>query len=160
MITVTGIGRLTRDPEQRSLPSGDALVEFGVAFDGRKKGETTFIDAVLFGARGESFVSYFHKGKPIAVTGELRQENWEDRQTGQKRSKLKIVVSSWSFVPRDKDADQGQPAPEPRQRPAPPAFPPPNPNATTADDALDLAAAKAVWAADYEAAGITDDIPF
>ena len=126
MITVTGIGRLTRDPEQRFLPSGEIVVQFTVASDGGKQGETTFLDAVLFGKRGESFMSYFHKGKPVAISGELRQENWEDRQTGQKRSKLKVVVSSWSFVPRDATADQGQP-PEPRQRPAPPAFPPPEP---------------------------------
>lgn len=159
MITVTGVGRLTRDPEQRYLPSGEALAEFGVAFDSGKKGEATFIDAVVFGKRAEAFCSYFHKGKPVAISGELRQENWQDRATGQNRSKLKITVNRWSFVPRDADAQQPQaqadsPPAARKRTPAdlpPPNFPRPQMNAPSED--------AAAIAADAAAENI-DDLPF
>jgi single-strand DNA-binding protein len=101
------MGNLTRDPEIRYLQSGDAVCQIGVAINKRWKdkdsGEVrekvTFVDCTAFGPRAESLAQYFKKGKAILVEGELELDQWEDKQTQQKRSKLKVKVTSWSFIP-------------------------------------------------------------
>jgi single-strand DNA-binding protein len=102
-------GNLTRDPELRHTSGNTAVCSFTVASNlrwkdasGQAKEETTFIDCEAWGAVAETIAKYMSKGKPIFVEGRLRTDEWEDKQTGQKRSKLKVVVDSFQFVgPRD-----------------------------------------------------------
>ena len=100
------MGNLTRDPETRVLPSNMSVVNFGMAVNDRFKNKQTdqweerpnFIDCEAFGRTAENIGKFFSKGKPIFIEGKLRLDQWEDRQTGQKRSKLKVVVDTFQFV--------------------------------------------------------------
>ncbi len=99
------MGNLTRDPEVRFTQSGTALVKFGLAVnrryqdpEGNWKEEPTFIDITMWGKRGEAFARFHNKGKAAFVEGHLRLDNWEDKQSGQKRSKLYVVADNWEFV--------------------------------------------------------------
>lgn len=108
------IGNLTRDPELRHLPNGSAVCEFGLAVNDRFQNKATgqwedrpnFVDCSAFGKTAENIAKFFTKGRPIFTEGKLRLEQWEDRQTGNKRSKLKVVVDTWQFV----DSDKGEPS--------------------------------------------------
>ena len=99
------MGNLTRDPEVRFTQGGTALVKFGLAVnrrfqdaEGNWKDEPTFVDITMWGKRGEAFARFHGKGKPAFIEGHLRLDNWEDKQTGQKRSKLYVVGDNWEFV--------------------------------------------------------------
>lgn len=100
------MGNLTRDPEMRTLPSNMPVASFGLAVNDRFKNKQTdqweerpnFIDCEAFGRTAENIGKFFSKGKPIFIEGKLRLDQWEDRQTGQKRSKLKVVVDTFQFV--------------------------------------------------------------
>lgn len=98
-------GFMTRDPEVRYAPSGTAIVKFGLAVNRKfqdKEGnwteEPTFVDVTMFGKRGEAFARFHGKGKPAFVEGELRLDQWEDKNGGGKRSKLYVVAFGWEFV--------------------------------------------------------------
>ena len=99
------MGRITRDPELRFLPSGAAVCDFSIAVNERYQDKQTqewvdrpnFIDCNAFGKSAESIGKFFTKGKPIHLEGKLRFESWEDKSSGQKRSKLKVVVDQWTF---------------------------------------------------------------
>jgi len=99
---VTLVGRLTRDAELKYTNSGYAVCNFSLAVNRRKRSddqwteEVSYFDVVLFGKRGEAIQQYLGKGKQIAVSGELRQDRWE--QDGQKRSKVVIVASDIQFL--------------------------------------------------------------
>ena len=99
------MGNLTRDPETRYAQSGTAIVKFSLAVnrrfqdgDGNWRDEASFIDITMFGKRGEAFARFHSKGKPAFIEGSLRLDQWEDRETGQKRSKLYVVADNWEFV--------------------------------------------------------------
>lgn len=92
------IGNLTRDPEIKYTPKGTAVAELGLAVNrvftpegGERREETTFIDVTLWGRQAEVANEYAKKGRPIYVEGRLQMDSWEDKATGQKRSKLKVV---------------------------------------------------------------------
>lgn len=99
------MGNLTRDPELRHLPSNMPVVDMGLAvserYQDKQSGEwvdrPNFIDCTAFGKSAESIAKFFAKGRPILVEGKLRYEQWDDKQSGQKRSKLKVVIDRWSF---------------------------------------------------------------
>lgn len=118
------IGNFTRDPELRMLPNNTPVCDFGLAVNDRFLNNSTsqweerpnFIDCTAFGKTAENIAKFFSKGRPIFVEGKLRFEQWEDRQSGQKRSKIKVVVQTWQFVDSDKGGDR-QPA-NTRQAPA------------------------------------------
>jgi len=93
---ITLAGRLTRDPELRHTKSGDAICQISIAWNDYKK-EGHFFDAVFFKKRGETVAQYFKRGDAIGITGELTQDRWEDTETGEKRSKIKIVGRDFSF---------------------------------------------------------------
>lgn len=108
------LGRLVAEPESRSV--GDKqVVNFRLAVDRRyKKGgesakETAFLDCEAWDTGAETISKYLHKGDPIIVHASVKQEEWEDKNTGQKRSKLKFRVNSFEFVPggggKKKDGD-------------------------------------------------------
>jgi single-strand DNA-binding protein len=99
------IGRLTRDPQLKYLPSQTAVCEFGLAVgrkfkaaNGEMKEETAFIDCTLFGKGGEIFNQYMAKGKQVFVEGRLKYDTWEDKNGGGKRSKLAVTVEEFQFL--------------------------------------------------------------
>lgn len=119
---VTIAGNLTRDPEMRYTPKGTAICKFGVAVnrtwrgeDGNKKEEVTFIDVDAFGKQAEAIAQYLKKGRGIYVRGRFKLEEWEDKTTKQKRSKLGVVLDSFQFI----DSKQTDAAPAPRPQAAP-----------------------------------------
>ena len=92
------IGNLTRDPEIRYTPKGQAVTDIGLAVNrvystesGEKREEVTFIDVTLWGRTAEVVHQYCKKGRPLFVEGRLQLDTWDDKQTGQKRSKLKVI---------------------------------------------------------------------
>ncbi len=99
------MGNLTRKPEVRYTQGGMAICKLGLAVNrrfkdqsGNWKEEPTFVDITFFGKRGEAFAKYHDKGRPAFVEGELRLDQWEDKQSGEKRSKLHVVGNDWQFV--------------------------------------------------------------
>ena len=113
-------GNLTRDPELRYTPKGTAVARFTLAVsrtwtgeDGQKKEEVSFIDIDAWGRQGEVIAQYMKKGRPFLVEGRLKQDTWEDKNTKQKMSKLKVVLESFSFIDsnRGEAATGGAPAP-------------------------------------------------
>jgi len=99
------MGNLTRDPEVRYTQSGTPLVKFALAVsrryqdaEGNWQEEPTFIDITMWGKRGEAFSRFHTKGKPAFIEGHLRLDNWTDKESGQKRSKLYVVADNWEFV--------------------------------------------------------------
>ena len=99
------IGNLTRDPELRYTPSGMAVVSFGLATNRRWKGQdgqdredSTFVEVTAFGRQAEVISEYMSKGTPIFVEGRLKYDQWEDRDTGQKRSMLGVTVENFQFL--------------------------------------------------------------
>jgi single-strand DNA-binding protein len=122
------MGNLTRDPELRYTPKGTAVATIGVAVNrrwkdesGQQREETTFVDVDAFGRQAENIGQYFKKGRPIFIEGRLRYQTWEDKQSGQKRSKLTVTLENFQFVDSQRSADAGGgPAPSP-QRNAPAA---------------------------------------
>ena len=92
------IGNVTRDPEIKYTPKGTAVAEVGLAINrvytpegGEKREETTFVDVTFWGRQAEIVGEYAKKGKPIYVEGRLQLDTWDDKQSGQKRSKLRVV---------------------------------------------------------------------
>jgi single-strand DNA-binding protein len=99
------IGNLTRDPELRVTPKGTAICQFGLAISrsfkdesGQTREEATFVDIEAWGKSGELIAKYCTKGRPLFVEGRLRFDQWEDKTSGQKRSKLKVVLENFQFL--------------------------------------------------------------
>jgi single-strand DNA-binding protein len=99
------VGNLTRDPELRYTPKGTAIAKIGLAVNrvwtneaGEKKEEVTFVDVDVFGRTAENVGQYMRKGRPILVEGRLRLDQWDDKQTGQKKSKLGVVAETVQFL--------------------------------------------------------------
>src|SRR5664279_2682354 len=117
-------GNLTRDPELRYTPKGTAIASFGLAINrkwksetGEAKEEVVFVDVEAWDRQAEVVAQYFKKGRPILVEGRLKFDQWEDKNTHQKRSKLSVRLESFSFIDT-KHADDGVPSDAPRARPA------------------------------------------
>ncbi|MEI6351419.1 MAG: single-stranded DNA-binding protein [Verrucomicrobiota bacterium] len=99
------IGNLTRDPEVRYTPKGTAVAELGLAVNrrytaenGEKREEVTFVDVTLWGKTAELAGEYLKKGRPVYIEGRLQLDSWDDKQTGQKRSKLRVVGEEMQFL--------------------------------------------------------------
>jgi len=99
------LGNLTRDPQLRYLPSQMPVVEFGLAVNhkfktanGEEREDVLFIDCTAFGKQAEVINQYCQKGKPLFVEGRLKLDTWDDKQTGQKRSKHKVTVENFQFI--------------------------------------------------------------
>jgi len=99
------IGNLTRDPELRVTPKGTAICQFGLAVNrqfkdesGATRDETTFVDIEAWGKQGETVAKYLTKGRPLFVEGRLKLDSWDDKTTGQKRSKMKVVLENFQFL--------------------------------------------------------------
>ncbi len=93
------VGNLTRDPEVRYTPSGTAVCDIGLAVNrqwydkasNERKEETTFVDVTLWGRQAEVAGEYLSKGRSLLIEGRLQLDSWEDRETGKRRSKLKVI---------------------------------------------------------------------
>jgi single-strand DNA-binding protein len=115
-------GNLTRDPELRYTPAGKAIAKFGLAINrnwttdtGEKREEVTFVDIDAFGRQAEVISQYLKKGRPVLVEGRLKLDQWDDKQTGQKKSRLGVILESFSFL------DSGRGGGDPGGAPAAPA---------------------------------------
>jgi single-strand DNA-binding protein len=98
-------GNLTRDPELRYTPKGMAIAKLGLAINrtwkneaGETKEEVTFVDVDAFGRTAETIGQYLKKGRPILIEGRLKLDQWDDKQTGQKRSRLGVVLETFQFL--------------------------------------------------------------
>lgn len=100
------VGNLTRDPQIRYTPKGTAVAEIGLAvsrtwFDqgsNQKKEETTFVDITLWGRQAEIAGEYLAKGRPVLIEGRLQLDTWDDKESGQKRSKLRVVCEQMQLL--------------------------------------------------------------
>src|SRR6266542_6468505 len=99
------LGNLTRDPEVRYTPKGSAVCDLGVAVNrvyttdsGEKREEATFVDVTFWGRTAEVAGEYLKKGRPIFIEGRLQLDSWEDKQSGQKRSKLKVIGETMQLI--------------------------------------------------------------
>lgn len=109
------IGNLTRDPEVKYTPKGNAVTDLGIAVNrhytmesGERREETTFVDVTLWGKTAELAGEYLYKGRPVFIEGRLQLDTWEDKQSGQKRSKLRVVGETMQFLgSRERDGGSG-----------------------------------------------------
>lgn len=93
------MGRLTRDPEQRTTPSGKTIVSFSLAVDrGGQEDQADFFDVTAWEKLGELVAQYLSKGRRCLVQGRLRQDSWDDKETGKKRTKVEVVATDVTFL--------------------------------------------------------------
>jgi single-strand DNA-binding protein len=128
------IGNLTRDPELRYTPKGTPLPEIGLAInrtwtdEGQKHEEVTSVDVILWNRLAEIAQQYLKKGSPVFIAGRLQLDTWEDKQTGQKRSRLRVVGENMQLLGSKEDAGSPSlraPAAAQNHIPKPSACPPP-----------------------------------
>ncbi len=109
------IGNLTADPEVRQTPRGNSLTELRLAVnrvssgpnDGERREETTFLDVTCWGRTGEVAAQYLSKGRPVFIEGRLQMDTWEDKQTGQRRSRIRIIAENLQLLGGRDGAPQG-----------------------------------------------------
>jgi single-strand DNA-binding protein len=99
------LGNLTRDPEVRYTPKGSAVCDLGIAVNrqytldnGEKREEVTYVDVVLWARLAEIAGEYLKKGRPIFIEGRLQLDTWDDKQSGQKRSKLRVIGETMQLL--------------------------------------------------------------
>jgi single-strand DNA-binding protein len=148
------LGNLTRDPDIRYTPKGTPVAELGLAMNrvynsdsGERREEVTFVDVELWGRSAEIAGEYLKKGRPVLIEGRLRLDSWDDKQTGQKRNRLKVVGENLHLLPGGAPRDGGEPGAEAPRRPAGGAPGKPRPAQGTKDP-------------DLEPGPEEDDIPF
>ncbi len=118
----TGIGHLVRDIKTRTLPGGAVVGDSGIACNhkyktasGEAREEVLFLDFSIFGKGAEIMAQYAQKGDPIFLTGRLRLETWDDKTTGDKRNKIKLMVDQFQFLKgRDNAGDETDQRPQSR----------------------------------------------
>ena len=108
------LGNLTRDPEVRYTPKGTAVGDLGLAVNrrvsdgnGNWSDEVTFVDVTVWGTNAENAQKYLTKGRGVFIEGRLQMDTWEDKQSGQKRSKLKVVAEVLQSLPDGKERTGG-----------------------------------------------------
>src|SRR3982751_349645 len=99
------LGNLTRDPEVRYTPKGSAVCDLGIAVNrsytldsGEKREEVTYVDVVLWARLAEIAGEYLKKGRPVFIEGRLQLDTWDDKQSGQKRSKLRVIGETMQLL--------------------------------------------------------------
>lgn len=124
------IGNLTRDPEIRYTSGGAAICGFGLAVNrkyvtakGEDRDETCFVDIDVWGKQAESCNSYLKKGAPAFVEGRLRLDQWDDRETGKKRSRLLVTAERVQFLSSGPSRDAQVDDMTGQYRSAPPSVP-------------------------------------
>ena len=124
------LGNLTRDPEVRYTPKGSAVCDLGLAVNrnytlesGEKREEVTFVDVVLWSRLAEIAGEYLKKGRPVFIEGRLQMDSWDDKQTGQKRTKLRVIGETMQLLgsrPSAGAGNGGDEAPRSAGKAAPP----------------------------------------
>ncbi len=99
------MGNLTRDPELRVTPKGTPICQFSLAINrqfkmesGESREEVIYVDVEAWGKQGETIAKYMTKGRPLYVEGRLRLDQWEDKNTKEKRSRMKVVLEQFQFL--------------------------------------------------------------
>ena len=146
------LGNLTRDPEVRYTPKGSAVADLGIAVNrqytldnGEKREEVTFVDVTFWGRTAEIAGEYLKKGRPVFIEGRLQLDTWDDKQSGQKRSKLKVIGENMQLLggrgaPGEGGGDEpmssggGGGSAQSSQRSNRPSTPPPRPGPSEPDD--------------------------
>ncbi|MEX2580119.1 MAG: single-stranded DNA-binding protein [Verrucomicrobiales bacterium] len=108
------MGNITRDPEVRYTPKGTAVTDISIAVnrtytldDGERREDTAFVDVTFWGRQAEVIGEYMKKGRPIYAEGRLQLDQWEDKNTGQQRSRLKVVGENFQFLGGRDDGGSG-----------------------------------------------------
>lgn len=131
------LGNCTRDPEVKYTPKGSAVTDLGLAVNryyttdgGEKREETTFVDVTIWGRQAEVAGQYLKKGRPVFIEGRLQLDTWDDKQTNQKRSKLRVVCENFQLLGSREGGGEGGGSggggggrPAPAQRPTRSAAP-------------------------------------
>ena len=112
---VTLVGNLTRNPELKSTRSGTSVTDLGLAMnrawtgeDGQRHEEVTYVDVTAWGKTAENAVKFLQKGRSVLVEGRLQLDTWTDSNTGQNRSKLRVVAESLQFLGQNQQTSQPQ----------------------------------------------------
>jgi single-strand DNA-binding protein len=149
------LGNLTRDPELRYTPKGTAVGDMSLAINrvwnderGQRQEETTFVEITMWGRQAELAQQFLSKGRGVFIEGRLQMDTWEDKATGQKRSKLKVVAENLQFMPDTKGGNGAAPSS--------PALPPPG----TSTHYTPRVPANAPTSAMNDSLDEDDDIPF
>lgn len=108
------MGNLTRDPELRVTPKGTPICQFSLAINrqfkmesGETREEVIYVDVEAWGKQGETIAKYMVKGRPLYVEGRLRLDQWEDKNTKEKRSRMKVVLEQFQFLGDNRGATGG-----------------------------------------------------
>lgn len=134
------LGNLTRDPEVRYTPKGSAVCDLGIAVNrqytldsGEKREEVTYVDVVLWSRLAEIAGEYLKKGRPVFVEGRLQMDTWDDKQTGQKRTKLRVIGETMQLLGSRPASTGGEGGEERQPRSPGKATPPPAKSAAAAE---------------------------
>lgn len=137
------IGNLTRDPELRYTPKNTAVADVGIAVNRRYRvddewrEEPTYVDVTVWGSQAENASKYLSKGRQVYIEGRLQMDTWEDKNTGQKRSRLRVVAETVQFLGNRGEGGSGGgggSAAPPRQETSPGPMAPPAGKAPSLDD--------------------------
>ena len=135
------LGNLTRDPEVRYTPKGSAVCDLGLAVNrsytldsGEKREEVTYVDVVLWARLAEIAGEYLKKGRPVFIEGRLQLDTWDDKQSGQKRSKLRVIGETMQLLGGRPPGAGGGAGESGESRPAKTTTPPPKPAAGAEPD--------------------------
>jgi single-strand DNA-binding protein len=111
------MGNLTRDPELRVTPKGTSICQFSLAINrqfkmesGETREEVIYVDVEAWGKQGETIAKYVTKGRPLYVEGRLRLDQWEDKNTKEKRSRMKVVLEQFQFLGDSRGGPGGGPS--------------------------------------------------
>lgn len=98
-------GNVTRDPDMRTTTSGAQVCSFAIAVNrsfrdssGNQQDQVSYLDCVAWGKSAELICQYVHKGSALLVSGRLEQRSWDDKNSGQKRSRTEIIIEDFSFI--------------------------------------------------------------
>src|SRR6201993_3602248 len=135
------LGNLTRDPEVRYTPKGSAVADLGIAVNrqytlenGEKREEVTFVDVTFWGRTAEVAGEYLKKGRPVFIEGRLQLDTWDDKQSGQKRSKLKVIGETMQMLGSPRGGGAANGGDEGGARVGKPSAPPKTATATEPDE--------------------------
>ena len=107
------LGRLTRDPEQRTTASGKNVVSFSIAVDRQSQDDQAdFFNITAWDKLGDLVMQYLSKGRRILVQGRLRQDSWEDKETGKRQSRIEVTASDVTFLDGPSGDNSGSAAPK------------------------------------------------
>lgn len=113
------MGRLTRDPEQRTTSTGKNIASFSIAVDrNTQDDQADFFNVTAWEKLGDLVMQYLGKGRRVLVQGRLRQDSWDDKETGQKRSRVEVVATDVTFLDGPNSGDSGTAAANTNAAPA------------------------------------------